>query len=59
MRAGLPRVLRRPRGIAAVVVAISIVAAGAFAAARRSTVPDLPTALVTKGTFVDTIEILG
>jgi HlyD family secretion protein len=35
------------------------VAAGAFAAARRTAVPDLPTALVTKGPFVDTLEIRG
>jgi len=59
MRAGLARRVRRPRNIAAILAAISIVAAGAFAAARRSTVPDLPTALVTKGAFVDTLEIRG
>ena len=59
MRAGLARSLRRPRNIAAIVAAISIVAAGAFAAVRRSTAPDLPTALVTKGPFVDTLEIRG
>ena len=57
--AGLAGVFRRPRNLAALVVAISIVAAGAFAAARRVAVPDLPTALVTKGPFVDTLEIRG
>jgi multidrug efflux pump subunit AcrA (membrane-fusion protein) len=59
MKAGLARVFRRPRNTAAVVAAISIVAAGAFAAARRSTPPDLPTAPVTRGPFVDTLEIRG
>ena len=57
--AGLASIFRRPRNLAALVVAISIVAAGAFAAARRAGVPDLPTALVTKGPFVDTLEIRG
>ena len=59
MRAGLASVFRRPRNTAAVVAAISIVAAGAFAATRRPAVPDLPTALVVKGPFVDTLEIRG
>ena len=57
-----PRVrmaLRRPRNIAGGVVVLGIVAAGAFAATRRTTAPDLPTALVTKGQFVDTLEIRG
>src|SRR5919107_2114138 len=51
--------LRRPRNIAGGVVVLGIMAAGAFAATRRTTVPDLPTALVTKGQFVDTLEIRG
>ena len=59
MRAGLARIFRRPRNTAAAVVAISIVAAGAFAATRRPAVPDLPTAVVVKGQFVDTLEIRG
>jgi multidrug efflux pump subunit AcrA (membrane-fusion protein) len=42
-----------------VVAVIGVVAAGAFAAARRSAVPDLPTALVARGPFVDTLEIRG
>jgi multidrug efflux pump subunit AcrA (membrane-fusion protein) len=59
MRAGLARVFRRPRNTAAAVAAISIVAVGAFAATRHSVAPDLPTALVVKGPFVDTLEIRG
>jgi HlyD family secretion protein len=51
--------LRRPRTVAAIITAIAIVGAGAFAATRRSRAPDLPTAVVTKGTFVDTLEIRG
>jgi HlyD family secretion protein len=57
--ARLTRVLRRPRNLAIAVVLISILAAGAFAATRRAPIPDFPTALVTKGTFVDTLEIRG
>jgi HlyD family secretion protein len=57
--ARLTRVLRRPRNLAIAVVLISILAAGAFAATRHAPVPDFPTALVTKGTFVDTLEIRG
>jgi RND family efflux transporter MFP subunit len=45
--------------MAAGVVVLGVLAAGAFAAARHSAVPDLPTAVVTKGPFVDTLEIRG
>ena len=51
--------LRRPGNIAILVAALSILAAAGFAAARRSPPPDLPTAEVTKGAFVDTLEIRG
>ncbi|HMF61882.1 MAG TPA: efflux RND transporter periplasmic adaptor subunit [Vicinamibacterales bacterium] len=51
--------MRRPRYIALGVAAVVLIAAGAFAATRRAAVPDLPTALVTKGPFVDTLEIRG
>ncbi len=51
--------LRRPRNIALLIAAISILAAAGFAAARHSPPPDLPTAQVTKGAFVDTLEIRG
>lgn len=53
------RFFRRPRNLAAVVAAIGVLTAGAFAAARRSPAPDVPTALVVKGPFVDTLEIRG
>jgi HlyD family secretion protein len=52
-------VLRRPRNVALATVTLAIVAAGAFAAVRGSVVPDLPTAEVKKGEFVDTLEIRG
>ena len=58
----MPRILkfvRRPRNLAAGVVVLGVLTAGAFAAARHAAVPDLPTALVTKGPFVDTLEIRG
>jgi RND family efflux transporter MFP subunit len=45
--------------MAAGVVVLGVLAAGAFAAARHSAPPDLPTAVVTKGPFVDTLEIRG
>ena len=51
--------MRRPRYIALGVAAVVLIAAGAFAATRRTALPDLPTALVTKGPFVDTLEIRG
>jgi multidrug efflux pump subunit AcrA (membrane-fusion protein) len=53
------RLLRRPRNLAFAVLAIGILAAGAFAAARRPAAPDVPTAVVAKGPFVDTLEIRG
>ena len=59
MMAGMLTVVRRPRNVAAGVVVLAVLAAGAFAAARHSAVPDLPTALVAKGPFVDTLEIRG
>jgi RND family efflux transporter MFP subunit len=59
MMARVAGLMRRPRYIAAGVAAVVLIAAGAFAATRRTAVPDLPTALVTKGPFVDTLEIRG
>ena len=49
MMARILKLVRRPRNLAAGVVVLGVLAAGAFAAARRAAVPDLPTALVTKG----------
>jgi multidrug efflux pump subunit AcrA (membrane-fusion protein) len=51
--------LRRPRNIAFTVLTVAVIAVGAFAAVRGSSVPDLPTAEVKKGEFVDTLEIRG
>jgi HlyD family secretion protein len=55
----LAALVRRPRSAAAAVLTVTIVAVGAFAATRRTAAPDLPTALVTKGPFVDMLEIRG
>jgi RND family efflux transporter MFP subunit len=51
--------LKRPRNVVLATATVLIVAAGAFAAVRRPVTPDLPTAVVTKGEFVDTLEIRG
>ena len=59
MMARILKFVRRPRNLAAGVVVLGVLTAGAFAAARHAAVPDLPTALVTKGPFVDTLEIRG
>lgn len=54
------RFFTRPRNVLATVAVIAIAAAGAFAAAHRGGgVPDLPTVRVTRGEFVDTLEIRG
>ncbi len=49
----------RPRNAIAALAVIVLAAAGALAATRRGSVPDLPTARVTRGEFVDTLEIRG
>ena len=59
MIARVAGLLRRPRNTALAVATIGIATVGAFSAARRATTPDLPTALVTRGPFVDTLEIRG
>jgi multidrug efflux pump subunit AcrA (membrane-fusion protein) len=38
---------------------VGIAAAGTFATSRRAAPPDLPTTVVTRGQFVDTLEIRG
>jgi HlyD family secretion protein len=53
------RFFTRPRNLLATLVVIAIATAGAFAAVRRGGVPDHPTARVTRGEFVDTLEIRG
>jgi multidrug efflux pump subunit AcrA (membrane-fusion protein) len=59
MMARFAGLMRRPQYIGLAVAVVVVVAAGGFAATRRTTVPDLPTALVTKGPFIDTLEIRG
>ncbi len=51
--------LKRPRNLVLTAATVLVVTAGAFAAVRRPVTPDLPTAVVTKGEFVDTLEIRG
>ncbi len=53
------RVVGRPRNLAAAILIIGLVAAGAVAAGRAGGPPDLPTSVVSKGVFVDTLEIRG
>jgi HlyD family secretion protein len=51
--------LRRPRNIVITLILVAVVAAGAFAAVRGSSIPDLPTVEIKKGEYVDTLEIRG
>src|SRR6185503_6745649 len=57
--AAVRRFFSRRRNVALSVVLLAIAAVGAFAAARRTTVPDRPTVVVARGEFVDTLEIRG
>jgi multidrug efflux pump subunit AcrA (membrane-fusion protein) len=49
----------RPKTVAAIVLVIVLAGTAALARVRSVAVPDLPTAEVTKGQFVDSIEIRG
>jgi HlyD family secretion protein len=51
--------LKRPRNVVLTVVAVTAVAAAVFAAAGKTSEPDVPTAAVKTGEFVDTLEIRG
>jgi HlyD family secretion protein len=55
----LKRFLRGPRNIGIAAAVLIVVAAGAVAATRRTAAPDFPTTLVSRGQFVDTLEIRG
>jgi len=57
--AAVRRFFARPRNVAMSITLTAIAAVGTFAAARRTTVPDFPTVAVTRGEFVDTLEIRG
>src|SRR3954469_24931650 len=57
--AAVRRFFARPRNVAISTACVALAAAGTFAAARRTPVPDLPTVVVTRGEFVDTLEIRG
>jgi HlyD family secretion protein len=49
----------RSRRALAVIAVLAVVAAGAFATVGRGSVPDLPTVEVTRGEFVDALELRG
>jgi HlyD family secretion protein len=53
------RFFARPRNMVMSIVVVGMAAAGTFAASRRAAPPDFPTTLVTRGEFVDTLEIRG
>lgn len=55
------RLLQRLRGRSALlaVAAVAILAVGAFALSGRAADPDLPTAVVARGEFVDSLELRG
>jgi HlyD family secretion protein len=57
--AAVRRFFARPRNVVMSITLIAIAAVGTFAASRRTTVPDFPTVAVTRGEFVDTLEIRG
>jgi len=57
--AAVRRFFARPRNVAMSTILVALAAAGTFAAARRTPMPDLPTVLVARGEFVDTLEIRG
>jgi len=57
--AAVRRFFARPRNVVMSITLIAIAAVGTFAAARRTPVPDFPTVAVTRGDFVDTLEIRG
>ena len=55
----LARTLRRPRNAAVTVVAAVIALSWVFAAVSRGSEPDVPMSAVTRGDFVDHLEIRG
>ncbi len=57
--AAVRRFFARPRNVVMSIALFAIAAVGTFAAARRTAAPDFPTVAVTRGEFVDTLEIRG
>ena len=55
----LSAMVRRPRTVIVTVVAAALAVVGVLVTAGGGTLPDLPTAEVTRGEFVDTLEIRG
>ena len=55
----LSKIVRRPRNVVVTCVVVAIAVVGVFVTAGGGTLPDLPTAEVTTGEFVDTLEIRG
>lgn len=58
MKRWIPRLTRRRTAVATVAV-MALAIAGVMAVRGRGAAPDLPTAEVTRGEFVDTLEIRG
>jgi HlyD family secretion protein len=50
---------RRPRNVIVIAVLVALTIVGVMVKARGGTLPDVPMADVTKGEFVDTLEIRG
>ena len=59
MIARLLKRLRTRNSILTIAVLVLVVGGGLFATVGRGSVPDLPTAEVTRGEFVDTLELRG
>ncbi|HXW04165.1 MAG TPA: efflux RND transporter periplasmic adaptor subunit [Vicinamibacterales bacterium] len=59
MISGLVARLRTRSGVFLLVVTLIVVVTGAFVTVGRGSAPDLPTAEVTTGEFVDTLELRG
>ena len=55
----LSKIVRRPRNVVVTCVVVAIAVVGVFVNAGGGTLPDLPTAEVTNGEFVDTLQIRG
>jgi multidrug efflux pump subunit AcrA (membrane-fusion protein) len=51
--------LRRPRYAVLAALVVVVASAGAFVAVGKTSAPDLPTAEISRGEFVDTLEIRG
>ena len=51
--------LRRPRNILLMAIAVAVVGGAAFVAVGKTSEPDVPTAEIKRGEFIDTLELRG